>query len=62
MTIEEIMAALYSEIASKQREKEKYDYDEQTRRAYQEELRVIEAEISAYKKAIKLLRKMEENT
>ncbi len=61
MTIEEIMATLYSEIASKQREKERYDYDDQTRRAYREELRVIEAEVSAYKKVIKLLQKMEED-
>lgn len=60
MTIEEVIATLYAEIVSYQKKAAKYDYDDQTRRANREELRVLDAKISVCKKVIKLLQTMED--
>lgn len=53
--IDELIATLYSEIVSYNKEVERYSYDEQDRRANREELRVLDAKIEARRSIIKRL-------
>lgn len=53
--IDELIATLYSEIVSYNKEVEQYSYDEQDRRANREELRVLGAKIEARRSIIKRL-------
>ena len=53
--IDELIATLYSEIVSYNKEAERYSYDEQDRRANREELRVLDAKIEARRSIIKRL-------
>lgn len=53
--IDELIATLYSEIVSYNKEVERCSYDEQDRRANREELRVLDAKIEARRSIIKRL-------
>lgn len=58
--IDELISTLYSEIVSYNKEKERYSYDEQDRRANREELRVLDAKIEARRCVIKHLEALRE--